>query len=353
MAFPTSLTNAVDNSTDVLAAHLNNVEAKVGIDGSAVTTSHDYKLSAVTGTAKAVSTAGNQSVAGVKDFTDSIKTDTIAESTSTAGVTIDGLKIKDTGFALGSDADGDLYYRASGVLTRLGKGTAAQVLTMNSGATAPEWAAASSGADGYISAGETWTYASASTFTVSGDVTAKYHKGTKIKWTQTSVRYGHVASSSYSAPNTTVTIVVNDDYVIANAAISDNYYSYQDRPQGFPTSFTFSPTYTGFSAAPTATLEYMITNGWCHVNLATGTGTSNSADFDITMPIAKGVAGYSYFIIGVFDNGSWQNVAGIAGLTNSATLELGKTISTLAGNAFAGFTTSSTKAAQISIFYPI
>lgn len=42
---------------------------------------------------------------------------------------------------LGSDADGDIYYRASGVLTRLPKGTAAQVLTMNAGATAPEWAA--------------------------------------------------------------------------------------------------------------------------------------------------------------------------------------------------------------------
>jgi hypothetical protein len=43
---------------------------------------------------------------------------------------------------LGSDADGDVYYRASGALARLPKGTASQVLQMNSGATAPEWAAA-------------------------------------------------------------------------------------------------------------------------------------------------------------------------------------------------------------------
>lgn len=43
-------------------------------------------------------------------------------------------------FALGTDANGDIYYRASGVLTRLAKGTAGQVLAMNSGATAPEWA---------------------------------------------------------------------------------------------------------------------------------------------------------------------------------------------------------------------
>ncbi len=40
---------------------------------------------------------------------------------------------------LGSDADGDMYYRASNVLTRLAKGTAGQLLKMNSGATAPSW----------------------------------------------------------------------------------------------------------------------------------------------------------------------------------------------------------------------
>ena len=44
------------------------------------------------------------------------------------------------GFSIGSDADGDLYYRASGALARLEKGTSTQVLSMNSGATAPEWA---------------------------------------------------------------------------------------------------------------------------------------------------------------------------------------------------------------------
>jgi hypothetical protein len=46
---------------------------------------------------------------------------------------------------LGSDADGDTYYRTSNVLTRLAKGGAGEVLTMNSGATAPEWATAGGG----------------------------------------------------------------------------------------------------------------------------------------------------------------------------------------------------------------
>lgn len=45
---------------------------------------------------------------------------------------------------VGSAADGDILYRASGSWTRLPKGTASQQLRMNSGGTAPEWASASS-----------------------------------------------------------------------------------------------------------------------------------------------------------------------------------------------------------------
>jgi hypothetical protein len=66
-------------------------------------------------------------------------TDHIAESTAAHGVEIDGLTIKDSGFAIGSDADGDMYYRASSALARLAKGTYGTILCMNSAATAPEW----------------------------------------------------------------------------------------------------------------------------------------------------------------------------------------------------------------------
>lgn len=62
MAFPTSLTSAVDGTTTVLAAHLNNVEAKIGIDGSAVTTSFDYKLGGVATGDKAVSLTGTETI---------------------------------------------------------------------------------------------------------------------------------------------------------------------------------------------------------------------------------------------------------------------------------------------------
>lgn len=53
---------------------------------------------------------------------------------------VDGTKI-----AIGSDAQGDILYYNGTDYTRLPKGSAGEVLTMNAGATAPEWAAASSG----------------------------------------------------------------------------------------------------------------------------------------------------------------------------------------------------------------
>lgn len=101
--------------------------------------------------------------------------------------------------------------------------------------------------DGWTSATDTWTYVSAQSFTVSGDQTAKYAKGTRLKFTQSTTKYAFVIASAYSAPNTTVTIATNSDYVIDNARISNPYYSYQDVPQGYPYTFSFSPTLTNGS----------------------------------------------------------------------------------------------------------
>lgn len=44
MSFPTELTNAIDGVTEIVAAHLNNLEVKVGIDNSAAPASLDYSL---------------------------------------------------------------------------------------------------------------------------------------------------------------------------------------------------------------------------------------------------------------------------------------------------------------------
>jgi hypothetical protein len=91
---------------------------------------------------------------------------------------------------------------------------------------------------------ETWTYASASTFTITGvNKTAKYYVGVKLRWKQGGgYKYGVVASSAFST-DTTVTIIVNTDYTIANSAITDNWSSTVEGPLNFPAWFNWSPTF--------------------------------------------------------------------------------------------------------------
>jgi len=93
-------------------------------------------------------------------------------------------------------------------------------------------------ADGWIDAGETWTYASADdptyTFTISGDKTSKYSVGMKLKLTQTTDKYFIITAISYSSPNTTITVYGGTDYDLASATITSSYYSMVKSPYGFP-----------------------------------------------------------------------------------------------------------------------
>ena len=91
---------------------------------------------------------------------------------------------------------------------------------------------------GWISAGETWTYASADdptyTFTISGDLTTKYYAGMRISLTQTTEKFFIITKVAYGAPNTTITIYGGTDYDLANAAITSPYYSRLKAPARFP-----------------------------------------------------------------------------------------------------------------------
>lgn len=113
-------------STNHVTAHQNiqdaieAIEAKVGANSSAVTTSHDYKLGEVTSTDKAVGKTATQ---------------TLTNKTLTSPI-----------INLGSDAEGDTYYRnSSGALTRLARGTDNYILKMNG--NVPNWEAESSNAN--------------------------------------------------------------------------------------------------------------------------------------------------------------------------------------------------------------
>lgn len=109
----------------------------------------------------------------------------------------------------------------------------------------------------------TWTYASATTFTVSGDQTARFRTGTKIKLTQTTVKYFYVLSSSYAAPNTTVTITGGSDYSLANAAITSPNVSYMENPYGFPHWFNYASTVKGETGTIGTYAETVYTSKFC------------------------------------------------------------------------------------------
>lgn len=105
----TSHVTAHQNLQDAVEA----IEAKIGVDSSAVTTSHDYKLGEVTSTDKAVGKTATQ---------------TLNNKTLTSPVV-----------NVGSDATGDMYYRNAGVLTRIPVGTDNQIMKLNG--TTPNWEA--------------------------------------------------------------------------------------------------------------------------------------------------------------------------------------------------------------------
>lgn len=103
---------------------------------------------------------------------------------------------------------------------------------------------------GWLSVQETWTRTGNFTFTVSGDLTTKYQKGAKVRYKDSiggSYEYGIIISSSYSAPNTTVTLATNTDYAMAAATITDTYISYIEIPADFPRLFNFTLSGSGIT----------------------------------------------------------------------------------------------------------
>lgn len=93
-------------------------------------------------------------------------------------------------------------------------------------------------------------------FTISGDYTGIFTKGTRVKWTQTTMKYGVVAYSLYSGGTTTVSLVVNTDYTVTNAAITATYYSRLESPLGWPGWFNYNAQPQGWGTSPHASAVY-------------------------------------------------------------------------------------------------
>ena len=150
--------------------------------------------------------------------------------------------------------------------------------------------------DGWIDdTNATWTRTADQTFTVTGDRTAVFQKGTRLRWTQTTVKYGVVLGSSHAAGTTTVTIATNTDYVLTAAAISVNGYSYAASPQGYPAYFNFAVSWTGSGSNPAignGTIEGKfciigtMVQAWAKITIGSTT-TFGSGNYSVTLPIPK------------------------------------------------------------------
>ncbi len=210
--------------------------------------------------------------------------------------------------------------------------------------------------DGWIDdTAETWTYVSGSgggtaSFKITGtDVSAKYTVGTRIKLTQTTVKYFVVIAVAFST-DTTVTITAGSDYTLANAAISVNYHSYGANPQGYPGWFNFAAAVTGWAATPTVVSRFSIVGRICAIEI-TITGTSNATTATATLPATSGASAPTMRIPAgqITDNGSAKTVVGRGVLNASATtLTFGLDLVTTGG-----FTATGTKAISIGFIYEI
>ncbi len=162
------------------------------------------------------------------------------------------------------------------------------------------------------------TYASASTFTLPGDVSAVFQLGSKLKLTNSGTKYFYVIGSSYAAGTTTVTVTGGSDYSLANAAITNLMVSYGSSPQGHPIWFAYTPTWTGFSTAVTATVKFMAIGRIMRVTIEALTGgTSNATNFKMSLPVTSTVQTDGF--LRVKDNttikaasGLWEVQSGLA-----------------------------------------
>lgn len=156
-----------------------------------------------------------------------------------------------------------------------------------------------------------WVFSTANVFTIAGvDARPYLKKGDRISYNDGAVDYGIITSVTFST-DTTVVLAANDDYAIANATLTARKYSYADSPQGWPSRFNFTPTFTGYSAAPTSlAYQYSVNQGMCTIHCRDGAnGTSSTTTVTMSVPIAAAT----------ITNGVWY---GACRYTNNGTASL-------------------------------
>lgn len=147
---------------------------------------------------------------------------------------------------------------------------------------------------GWSNANQTWTREGDNSFSEPIDATLKYQKGDKIRYKQGGGwKYQYIIGvGAYSGGKTIMTTTGGSDYKFnSGTAITDNYYSKVENPQGFPGYFSYTPTVSSSSGTITTfgaivsrfTLIEKIAFIEISVRITTnGTGTGS---IDISLPI--------------------------------------------------------------------
>lgn len=147
--------------------------------------------------------------------------------------------------------------------------------------------------DGWVAANETWTYASATTFTTaSAAMAGRLAVGDKIKLTQTTPKYFYVTGIS----STTITVNGGSDYSLANAAITLPFYSHETSPEAFPQWFAYvgamkanggtAPTYTATDVGKFRIVGRSCRTQFYKNNTAGGTAGAGAVSLQYTLPVS-------------------------------------------------------------------
>ena len=217
--FPISLSAVTDNVDDVMAKHLNNLEAKLGIDGSSVVTSHDYiltqlKLGWIYADESWSYNAANKinvpsGAASIYQKGDKIKLTQVRSQAYTndpaAGDDIELEMVDTSGFNVGN------------------------IVTVSSSAGSEQAKVTVVDANVHITV----------------DTLALDHTTTNplvyIGNTIVGTKWFYIIDVA----DTILTTTSGDDYTLEDAAISNNFYSKAENPQGFPGRFNWTPTIVG------------------------------------------------------------------------------------------------------------
>jgi hypothetical protein len=158
----------------------------------------------------------------------------------------------------------------------------------------------------------TCTYASTNSYTLDGDWTTKLKLGVYWSGYNGSQKYGYVLSSSYNSGTgkTTVNLVPNTSYSLANAAITGSKFTYSPTPD-FPGWLNFDPAPAASGSmtfALTSLTEarfFIIGRSLRFLLRMTGT-TGGTADNAVTFnfPVARDNGNGLVFSAGYLDGGS-------------------------------------------------